>query len=152
MYGYPSADYSSFFKRIFNTMQEQPSRVASVTDDQDLESKIDSAKGGLVVVDFWATWCGPCRRIAPFYEDLSRKYEHVLFLKVDADECPDIVEKWMVRAFPSFLFFKDGLKAGEVKGADANGIEQQIQDLGSLAPGVVAQYWVQSGQAQQAGN
>ena len=133
-------------------MEAQPSRVEHVEDDEDLERKIDLAKGGLVVVDFWATWCGPCRRIAPFYEDLSRTYDNVLFLKVDADECPDVVAKWMVKAFPTFLFFKDGLKAGEVKGADPNAIEQQIQQLASLPVGVVAQHWVESGQAQNYAN
>lgn len=133
-------------------MQAQPSGVEHVESDEDFEAKIDSAKGALVVVDFGATWCGPCRRIAPFYDDLSREWENVLFLKVDADECPDVVAKWNVVAFPTFLFFKDGLKASEVKGADPNALKQKIEELANLPAGVVAEYWIQSGQAQNPAN
>jgi len=134
-------------------MATQPSSeaVVHVESDDHFETLIDSAQGGLVVADFSAVWCGPCRRIAPFYEQLAQARRDALFLKIDVDECPETAGKWQVRAFPTFLFFKDGLKAGEVKGAQPEQLQQTVADLAALPAGAVAAYFVQSGQAEQAG-
>uniref|UniRef100_A0A7N8YI91 Thioredoxin n=1 Tax=Mastacembelus armatus TaxID=205130 RepID=A0A7N8YI91_9TELE len=66
----------------------------------------------LVVVDFSATWCGPCKKIAPEYEDLSKKPENknVVFLKVDVDEAEDVSTDCGISCMPTFHFYKNGKK------------------------------------------
>jgi thioredoxin 1 len=85
---------------------------------------------GNVVIDFYATWCGPCKRIAPIFEDLSDKfYTKVQFLKVDVDESPDLVETFDVHAMPTFVFLKDGKVVKKVEGADMVGLEAGFKIL-----------------------
>lgn len=70
----------------------------------------------LVFVDFYATWCGPCRNIAPLYKELSQKYSKnrgVAFIKVDVDMNEDIGQKYKIHAMPTFMVFKGGEKVQE---------------------------------------
>jgi thioredoxin 1 len=74
---------------------------------------------GAIVIDFFATWCGPCKRIAPVFEDLADKfYPHIQFFKVDVDESPELVDKYSIQAMPTFLFLKNGIVVKKVEGAD----------------------------------
>jgi thioredoxin 1 len=74
---------------------------------------------GAVVIDFFATWCGPCKRIAPIFETLADKfYPKVQFFKVDVDESPELAEKFNISAMPTFVFLKDGKIVKRVEGAD----------------------------------
>ena len=59
----------------------------------------------LTVVDFTASWCGPCQMIAPVYEKMSKKYTDVDFVKVDVDENEETAEKCEVEAMPTFIFY-----------------------------------------------
>lgn len=66
-------------------------------------------KNGLAVIDFWATWCGPCRMIGPIIEELSTEYEgKVLVGKVDVDSNQEVSMKYGVRSIPTILFIKNG--------------------------------------------
>jgi len=91
------------------------------------------AKAGntrLVVVDFTASWCGPCKRIAPVFAELAAKYSHNLFLKVDVDECQQTANDYKVQAMPTFMFFKNGQKIDSVRGADPQALEDKVRELG----------------------
>ena len=69
----------------------------------------DSVKQGLVLVDFWAEWCAPCRRLAPTVDQLAQDYDGRLTVaKVDIDANPMTPSKFMVRGIPTLLLFKDG--------------------------------------------
>ncbi|KAI8070706.1 PITH domain-containing protein [Gongronella butleri] len=89
----------------------------------------------LVVIDFYATWCGPCQMISPFVAQLTSKYRHVQFAKVDVDKARDVAQQCQVSSMPTFQFFKGGQKVGELKGANPTQLEQLVKQHQGTAAG-----------------
>lgn len=81
----------------------------------------------LVVVDYSAKWCGPCKKIAPEFDVLSKKYNTVIFLKVDIDALPAVAEKESISTIPTFVLYKNGKKVGKVGGANIVAVETAIK-------------------------
>ena len=74
--------------------------------------------GKLVLVDFWAEWCAPCRMLAPTFEKLAANYENdVMFAKVNVDELPDLVTKFAIRSIPTLLLLRDGKVVEQLVGS-----------------------------------
>ncbi len=75
-------------------------------------------KEGLVLVDFWATWCGPCRMQAPILEKLSQEFseDELKILKMDVDENPETARAFGIMSIPTLLFKKDGQVVKQVAG------------------------------------
>ena len=70
-----------------------------------------------VLVDFWATWCGPCRMLAPTVEAVAKAYDgKVCVVKCNVDECEDIAMEYGIRSIPTLLYFKDGKVAERTVG------------------------------------
>ncbi|XP_046675154.1 thioredoxin-2-like [Homalodisca vitripennis] len=92
--------------------------VHHVTSDADMAAQLKRAGSKLVVVDFFATWCGPCRMIAPYVEQMAAETPNVVFLKVDVNQCDGVAAQYSVRAMPTFVFIKNGHKVDSFSGAD----------------------------------
>ena len=72
---------------------------------------------GLTLVDFWATWCGPCRMVAPIVEELASETPDVTFAKVDVDENPDVAMGLGITSIPTLMLFKNGKLVDKLIGA-----------------------------------
>jgi thioredoxin 1 len=92
----------------------------------------DETRQGVVLVDLWAEWCGPCRRLAPTVDALAQDFDgRVTVAKLNVDENPTIPGKYMVRGIPTLLLFKDGQLAETIVGLRAKeeiaqAIERQL--------------------------
>ncbi|XP_066460484.1 thioredoxin-like isoform X1 [Eleutherodactylus coqui] len=95
----------------------------------DFKATLSDAGDKLVVVDFTATWCGPCKMIAPFFEELSKKYPDVVFIKVDVDDAQDVALHCDIKCMPTFHFYKNGERVHEFSGANQSSLEQKVQEL-----------------------
>lgn len=77
-----------------------------------------SESKGIVVVDFWAVWCGPCRIIAPTIEELAKEYAgKVKIGKLNTDENSEVAARYKIMGIPTIIFFRDGQKVDQVVGA-----------------------------------
>ena len=84
----------------------------------------------LVLVDFWATWCGPCQMIAPVIEKIAEEHENVKVCKVNVDDEQEIAIKYGVMSIPTLIFFKNGNTIKEVVGFHSKSeLEEIIQSL-----------------------
>mmetsp|Transcript_16058 Transcript_16058/g.15464 ORF Transcript_16058/g.15464 Transcript_16058/m.15464 type:complete len:135 (-) Transcript_16058:240-644(-) len=114
--------------------------VQEVASQEEFDSLLSEAAGDsddskLVVVDFTASWCGPCVQIAPKFQRLSEEYPNVVFIKVDVDKCPSIAKAYKVSAMPTFKFIKgknndlyDTVVGGDVTALTRNIIKYSASD------------------------
>lgn len=93
--------------------------------DEDF-SKIISE--GLVLVDFWADWCGPCRMLAPTIDELAKENPNVVIGKLNVDDYPELAGKYGVMSIPTLLFFKDGKHADTSIGVVSKSVLQAKLD------------------------
>ncbi len=89
------------------------------------------AQGKPMVVDFWATWCGPCKKVGPYIEELAEQYaEQAIIGKVDVDDNDELAMRFGVRNIPTILFIKDGQVVDKQIGAAAkNVLEEKLKEI-----------------------
>lgn len=103
--------------------------MAYMFNDENAKAQIESGKP--VVIDFWAEWCGPCRKVAPIIEELAEEYEgQVVIGKYNVDEDSDISSEYNIRNIPTILFFKDGKLVDRHVGSTTKGdLEAKVKAL-----------------------
>ena len=100
--------------------QQQEQLVVQETPVIELNSSnFDDAllKNKLVLVDFWAEWCGPCKSMHPIFSRMAKKYSHVRFARVNIDDSQNIATKFNVQSIPTFIMFNDGKVVQQMVGA-----------------------------------
>lgn len=99
--------------------------TASTWDKEVLQSQ------GVVMIDFWAVWCGPCRMVAPTVEELAKEYAgKIKVAKLNTDENPDIASRYKIMGIPTIMFFRDGQRIDQVVGAvPKNQLKSKIDSL-----------------------
>lgn len=97
--------------------------------DANFDELLSSNK--VVVADFWATWCGPCKAMGPSIDELATEYEgKALIGKVDVEENNDLAEKYAIRSVPTIIFFKDGEMVDKVVGLQPKAaLDAKIKEL-----------------------
>lgn len=100
------------------------------TNPQDFKAFI---KEGNVIIDFFATWCGPCRMMAPIYDKMAEEFTSVKFAAIDIDKKPEVPQSLGVRGVPTFIFFKDGKEVDRIVGGmDPVNFKVKIKEVFSL--------------------
>ena len=87
--------------------------MAKIINSQEFDNTIES---GVVVVDFFATWCGPCKMLSPVIDELSGELENVNFVKVDIEQSMDLVQKFKIVSVPTLKVFKNGEEVDTLMG------------------------------------
>jgi len=102
--------------------------VKQITSKDEFDHELKSAGGKLVVVDFFATWCGPCVAIAPKVDKLAKELSNVVFLKVDVDEdeCQTICKTYKIQCMPTFVLLKNGQIVDRLEGADESTLRSLV--------------------------
>eukprot|EP00629_Pelagomonadales_sp_RCC1024_P016640 CAMPEP_0119280606 /NCGR_PEP_ID=MMETSP1329-20130426/23048_1 /TAXON_ID=114041 /ORGANISM="Genus nov. species nov., Strain RCC1024" /LENGTH=151 /DNA_ID=CAMNT_0007281201 /DNA_START=156 /DNA_END=607 /DNA_ORIENTATION=+ len=122
--------------KVFQKNQPFPEcggRVKAVhTTNEFYEAVADAKKRKrLLLCDFYATWCPPCRKAAPIYGRLSEQYDKCDFIKLDVDECKGVARKEEVSAMPTFKLYKNGEAVYTCTGFDVTTIKAKLEEFGA---------------------
>ncbi|KAL5166799.1 Thioredoxin H9 [Glycine soja] len=110
--------------------------VKLITTKEAWDQYLEEARrdGKIVIANFSAAWCGPCKMIAPYYCELSEKYTSMMFLVVDVDELTDFSTSWDIKATPTFFFLKDGQQLDKLVGANKPELQKKIVAINDSLP------------------
>ncbi|KAI0673687.1 thioredoxin-like protein [Trametes maxima] len=101
--------------------------ITHIDNTTQLDGILGKSKDKLSVIDFHATWCGPCHMIAPTFEALAKQYPNANFLKVDVDQAKDVAGRYRITAMPTFVFLKGTSEVERVRGANKPALEAAVK-------------------------
>jgi len=108
--------------------------VHTLTSMEEWETMKAEAGDKLIVLDFTATWCGPCQAIAPVFTAMAEERPDVLFVKCDVDELAELAAAEGVSSMPTFLFFRNGESIATLRGADPEGLRALVEEHAAAEP------------------
>eukprot|EP01130_Rhizamoeba_saxonica_P001130 TRINITY_DN1100_c0_g1_i1.p1 TRINITY_DN1100_c0_g1~~TRINITY_DN1100_c0_g1_i1.p1 ORF type:complete len:319 (+),score=38.30 TRINITY_DN1100_c0_g1_i1:225-1181(+) len=103
------------------------SNVVKIWTDEEFDTIVQTAQDRLIVVDFFATWCGPCKMFEPIFNRFSITYDFATFLQVDVDQFPQLRARYNVNGFPTFVLVKNLVEVGRVRGANERELEYLLR-------------------------
>ncbi len=85
---------------------------------------------GLIIIDFWAPWCGPCRMMAPIFEEASKEVKNLKFAKLNTEEFPEIAERYNISGIPCLIIMKNGKEIDRIIGLmPKNVLKEEINNI-----------------------
>src|SRR3954470_22062291 len=116
---------------LSRTMEAPMATTATVqVSEQSFE---ETVKQGIVLLDFWAAWCGPCRSFAPIFEAAAARHPDVVFGKVDTEAEPGLAAAFEIQAIPTLMVLRDGVLLAALRGAmSAAGIDELVGKVRAL--------------------
>lgn len=99
---------------------------------QEINDISEIPTSGKVVIDFYATWCGPCKRVAPVFVELSGYFKSISFLKCNVDESEEVSEKYSVESLPTFVFLHNGVVHKRIEGGNIDAVLEALKELEKL--------------------
>jgi thioredoxin 1 len=128
--GYPYDEHACLVQAGSESARSEYVATQNMT-GADFETTV--ADNPIVLVDFWAAWCGPCRAFAPTFEAASAKHGEIVFGKVDTESEKDLAQAARIRSIPTLMAFRDGIlvysQPGALRAADLDRLIDQVQGL-----------------------
>lgn len=104
-------------KKLAEMMQQQKDAQIGVIELDSVNFDTTISENSLVLVDFWAAWCGPCKMMYPVFERMAKKFPGIRFARVNVDENQNIAMRYGVQSIPTFIMFSGGVVSDKLLGA-----------------------------------
>jgi thioredoxin 1 len=114
------------------------------------ETHDDTVKDGIVLIDFWADWCGPCKQFAPVYEKASEQHPDLVFTKVDTEADQELAGAYGIQSIPTLVVYRDGIPVyGRPGSLPADALEDLIRQVKELDMDEIRQKYAEHQHAEQ---
>ena len=89
-------------------------------------------QNGKVILDFFAEWCGPCKKLGPVFSELSNQYSNITFIKIDTDSAEELAKHYNVSALPTVIYINNGEVVSIIKGFNMDKIKSETEELNNM--------------------